>query len=94
MSVNLCINCVHCLPSEHSFPTNYTYARCGFDRPMSLVTGEPLPPSDLPYCDMSRRITGHCGKDGTKYQPIEPLSIPPLTHEDTQELLSGDPRHE
>ena len=69
ISIKLCKDCIYCLPSpNHEPPNHYNYARCTFNRGISLVTGDPVPMSDLPYCDQSRRTTGICGIDGLQHR--------------------------
>jgi len=91
MSVLLCKNCKYLTPSQAN-PTDPEMSRCTFERPLSLVTGKPKPTQDLPFCDMDRRASGRCGPMAANYLPIVD-SIPPITREETQELLAGDPRN-
>jgi hypothetical protein len=92
----LCKNCKYLTPSEAS-PKDPEMSRCTFERPISLVTGLPKQTQDLPFCDMDRRSSGRCGPLAANYLPLpindDPESIIPLTVEETQELLAGDPRN-
>ena len=92
----LCKNCKNLTPSEAN-PKDPEMSRCTFERPISLVTGFPKPTQDLAFCDMDRRSSGRCGPLAANYLPLpindDPESIIPLTVEETQELLAGDPRH-
>jgi hypothetical protein len=88
--MKICINCTHWLRSEVA-PHNTNLSRCAWDRPISLVTGDPVPIDALPYADHERRVSGRCGLLGTNY---EFSTLPILTVEEEAELLAGDIRHE
>jgi hypothetical protein len=87
--VKLCINCKHWLLSEAS-PKDLMMSRCGYERPITPVTGQLLPILDLPFASHERKATGRCTPLGEHYEE----STPTLTVEETQELLQGDIRHE
>ena len=88
--MKLCINCKHWERNENA-PHNTSLSKCGFERPISLVTGDPAPNDALPYADHERRVSGRCGILGTNY---EESTLPILTVEEEEELLAGDIRHE
>jgi hypothetical protein len=88
--MKLCKNCRHWLPSE-AVPQDPDFSRCGYERPISLVTGELKPILTLPYAEMERQAAGRCKPFGDHYEDITP---PQYTLEETQELMAGDIRHE
>lgn len=80
--MKLCINCKHCLPSE-ALPQDPEYSRCGFERPISPVTGRLRPIPDLPYCSTSRSRSGHCQLDGVNFEAADHV----MTPEEEEEML-------
>ena len=87
--MKLCKNCIHMLLSEAA-PHNLELSRCGYERPISLVSGEPKAIPELPFAEHERRAHGNCKPTGDHYAPIpSPLSV-----EEEAELLAGDIRHE
>ena len=88
--MKLCINCTHWLRSEAS-PKDSEFSRCGFERPISLVTGELAPIITLPYAETERRAAGRCTPLGEHYEESTP---PTHSVEEEAELVAGDIRHE
>ena len=88
--MKLCINCKHWLRSE-AVHKDADFSRCGYERPISLVTGELKPITTLPYAEFEREATGRCTPLGEHYEELTP---PQYTVEETQELMAGDIRHE
>ena len=86
--MKLCINCKHVLPSLIGKIDNN--ARCGFEHPISLVTGLKTERETLPYAEFDRRTTGRCTPLATNWEVAEHV----MTEEEEQELLAGDTRHE
>jgi hypothetical protein len=82
--MKLCINCKHRLDSE-ALPADPEFSRCGFDRPISPVTGRLRPIRELPYCSISRIRTGACTSDGINWEAADHV----MTEE--EELLKGNP---
>ena len=80
--MKLCINCKHCLPSE-ALPQDPEYSRCGFERPISPVTGRLRPIPDLPYCSTQRSRTGACQLDGVNWEAADHV----MTPEEEEEML-------
>lgn len=78
----LCINCKHCLPSEAS-PEEPEFSRCGYERPISLVTGRYVPTLDLTYCKVERLATSRCKPSADNWEAAEGV----LTPEEEEELL-------
>ena len=88
--MKLCINCKHWLRSE-AIPKDADFSRCGYERPISLVTGELKPITTLPYAEIERQAAGRCKPFGEHYEELTP---PQYTLEEEAELLAGDIRHE
>ena len=81
----LCINCIHILNSE-VLPDDQEYARCGFDRPISLVTGLLRTIPELPYCSTERLPSSRCKPAGEKWAAADDV----MTAEE-EELMKGMP---
>jgi hypothetical protein len=82
--MKLCINCKHRLDSE-ALPKDLEFSRCGFERPISLVTGRLRSAVELPYCSIDRARTGRCQIDAINWEAAEDV----MTEE--EELLKGSP---
>jgi hypothetical protein len=87
--MKLCINCKYCLAST-ALPDDYEYARCGFDRPSSPVTGLLRSIPELPYCSSDRSRSGRCTLEAINWERADHV----MTEEVEQELLAGSVRHE
>ena len=88
--MKLCKNCKNWERNENA-PHNTSLSKCGFERPISLVTGDLVPIDTLPYADHERRVSGRCGLLGVNYDESTP---PTYSVEEEAELLAGDIRHE
>jgi hypothetical protein len=84
--MKLCINCKHRLDSE-VLPKDQEYSRCGFERPISLVTGRLRLIPELPYCSSDRTRSGRCGLDASNFEADEHV----MTPEEEEELMKGMP---
>ena len=78
-----CITCKYCLPSE-ARPLDSEYSRCGFERPISLVTGNLKPILDLPFCSGERVLHGRCSYTANNWEAADHV----MTEE--EELLKGN----
>jgi len=78
-----CITCKYCLPSE-ARPLDSEYSRCGFERPISLVTGNLKPILDLPFCSGERALHGRCSYTANNWEAADHI----MTEE--EELLKGN----
>ena len=87
--MKLCINCKHRLDSE-VLPKDQEYSRCGFERPISLVTGLLRSIPELPYCSSDRTRSGRCGLDASNFEAADHV----MTEQEEKELMEGDIRHE
>ena len=67
--MKLCINCKHHVVDVDVPKSKYT--RCGYNRPVSLVDGQPVPVNDLTFCS-SQRIgrfnSTVCGIEGQFFE--------------------------
>jgi len=81
--MKLCIQCKHRLDSE-VLPKDQEYSRCGFERPISLVTGLLRSIPELPYCSSDRTRSGRCGLDASNFEAADHV----MTEE--EELLKGN----
>jgi hypothetical protein len=67
-NMKLCKDCKHILVTDGDFQ----YAKCGYNRPISPVTGEPVPVISLRYCSTQRlgphKVTHDCGEDGAYFE--------------------------
>ena len=80
--MKLCIQCKHILPSlRDELDDN---ARCGFEHPISLVTGLKTNRETLPYAELDRRTTGRCTPLATNWEAADHV----MTEE--EELLKGN----
>jgi len=73
--MKLCIHCKHCLPSE-VLPKDPEYSRCGFERPISLVTGRLRSIPELPYCSSDRSRSGRCKLDAVNWEAADHVMTP------------------
>jgi len=80
--MKLCIHCKHCLPSE-VLPEDPEYSRCGFERPISLVTGRLRSIPELPYCSSDRSRSGRCQLDAVNWEAADHV----MTPEEEEEML-------
>ncbi len=80
--MKLCITCKHRLDSE-AVPDDPEYSRCGFERPISPVTGRFKPLLDLTYCSSDRSRSGRCGLDATNWEAADHV----MTSEEEEEML-------
>lgn len=67
--MKLCKTCIYFLLSEGI--SNLELGHCGYQRPLSPVTGDPLPIPDLPYCTSMRRANGMCGVMGDNHREAQ-----------------------
>lgn len=84
--MKLCINCKHILASE-ALPDDPEFSRCGFERPISPVTGRFRQLRELPYCSVARARTGTCTPDGINWSRADHV----MTPEEEEELMKGMP---
>ena len=80
--MKLCINCKHRLDSE-ALPQDPEYSRCGFERPISPVTGLLRPIPDLPYCSADRNRLGRCQLDAVNWEAADHV----MTSEEEELML-------
>jgi hypothetical protein len=78
-----CVNCKYCLPSE-ARPLDPEYSRCGFEHPLSYVTGNLKPVGDLPFCSGERALNGRCSPLANYWEAADHV----MTEE--EELLKGN----
>ena len=83
--MKLCINCKYRLDSE-VLPNDQEYSRCGFERPISLVTGRLRSIPELPYCSTERLPSSRCKPAGEKWVAADDV----MTAEE-EELMKGMP---
>jgi len=80
--MKLCIQCKYILPSlRDELDDN---ARCGFEHPISLVTGLKTNRETLTYAELDRRTTGRCTPLANNWEAADHV----MTEED--ELLKGN----
>jgi hypothetical protein len=84
--MKLCINCKHCLPSEAT--KDPEYSRCGFDRPISFVTGRYRPVQDLPFCSGERTLHSRCSPSATFWLATDDVMT--IEEEEVRELMAGN----
>jgi len=84
--MKLCIQCKYRLDSE-ALPKDQEYSRCGFERPISLVTGLLRPIPELPYCSSDRTRGGRCQIDAVNWEAADSV----MTEEEEEELMKGMP---
>ena len=83
--MKLCKTCRHVLPGiAGKIDEN---SRCGFERPISPVTGLLRAVDALPFAELERRITGRCGLNGEYWEANEHV----MTPEEEEELMQGMP---
>ena len=82
--MKLCIQCKHRLDSE-ALPKDLEFSRCGFERPISLVTGSLRSIPELPYCSSDRGRLGRCSLDATNWEAVDHVMS------EEEELLKGNP---
>lgn len=80
--MKLCIHCKHRLASE-AIPEDPQFSRCGFQRPVSPVTGLHLPLTSLTYCSTERLNTGRCKLSADNWEAADHV----MTPEEEEELL-------
>ena len=81
--MKLCIQCKYILPSlRDELDDN---ARCGFEHPISLVTGLKTNRETLTYAELDRRTTGRCTPLATNWEAADSVMTP------EEELLKGNP---
>ena len=80
--MKLCINCKHRLDSE-AIPKDLEFSRCGFERPISLVTGLLRSIPELPYCSGQRYRIGACSPDGNNWEAAAHV----MTPEEEEQML-------
>ena len=83
--MKLCKNCKHILPD--SVGNISDLARCGYERPVSPVTGLLRAADTLPFAELDRRTTGRCGLNGEYWEANDQV----MTPEEEQELMEGMP---
>ena len=86
--MKLCKNCKHLLPDSLGKITDLS--RCGYERPISLVTGLYRELDTLPFAELDRRPTGRCKPSADLWEAAEHV----MSEEEEKELLSGSIRHE
>lgn len=64
--MKFCVNCKHVILEANVLKK---YARCNYNNPISLVTGEP-DVSELMFCQVQRQseVDKHCGAAGKFYE--------------------------
>ena len=80
----LCVNCKHRLDSE-AIPLDPEYSRCGFERPISYVTGRLKAVADLPFCSGERTLHSRCSPSAENWEAADHVMTP------EEELLEGNP---
>jgi len=81
--MKLCIQCKYILPSlRDELDDN---ARCGFEHPISLVTGLKTNRETLTYAELDRRTTGRCTPLANNWEAVDHVMTP------EEELLKGNP---
>lgn len=80
--MKLCITCNHRLDSE-AMPDDPEYSRCGFERPISPVTGLIMPIGTLPYCSVNRASLGGCKPTAENWEAADHV----MTPEEEEEML-------
>ena len=83
--MKLCINCKYCLASE-AIPLDPEYSRCGFERPISPVTGRLRTIPELPYCSLERSRSGRCTLEAINWERADHV----MTEQEEEELLKGN----
>ena len=79
--MKLCINCKHVvLPKLHD---NNETARCGYNRPISLVTGLLAPIDSLPWCNVNRLPSQPCKPSGELWEAAAHV----MTPEEEEQML-------
>jgi hypothetical protein len=78
-----CVNCKYCLPSE-ARPLDPEYSRCGFEHPLSYVTGNLKPVGDLPFCSGERALNGRCSPLANYWEAAD------ITWSEEVELMKGN----
>jgi len=79
-----CVNCKYCLPSE-ARPQDSEYSRCGFERPISYVTGRLKAVADLPFCSGERTLHSRCSPSAENWEAADHVMTP-----EEEELLKGN----
>ena len=80
--MKLCITCKYLLPSlREALDDN---SRCGFEHPISLVTGLKTNRETLTYAELDRRTTGRCTPLANNWEAADHV----MTEE--EELLKGN----
>ena len=80
--MKLCLQCKYILPSlRDELDDN---ARCGFEHPISLVTGLKTNRETLTYAELDRRTTGRCTPLANNWEAADHV----MTEE--EELLKGN----
>ena len=82
--MKLCINCKYRLDSE-VLPNDQEYSRCGFERPISYVTGRLKAVADLPFCSGERTLHSRCSPSAENWEAADHVMTP------EEELLEGNP---
>ena len=67
--MKLCKNCKHLLPDSLGKITDLS--RCGYQHPVSLVTGLLREQDTLPFAELERRSTGRCGLSAEHWEAAE-----------------------
>ena len=67
ITMKFCINCKHFLLSEGA-PNKPELGRCTHYRPVSMVTGDPLPDDSLPFANVKRMDKGGCSSHAFHYE--------------------------
>jgi hypothetical protein len=80
--MKLCIQCKYLLPSLRGALDDNS--KCGFDHPISLITGLKTNGDTLPYAELDRRTTGRCTPLATHWEAADHV----MTEE--EELLKGN----
>ena len=86
--MKLCKTCKHVLPGiAGKIDEN---SRCGFERPISPVTGLLRAVDTLPFADLERRSNGRCTPLATNWEAGEGVMTPEEEAE-LKELMKGMP---
>jgi len=80
--MKLCIQCKYLLPSLLGDLDDNS--RCGYEHPVSLVTGLQTNRETLPYAELDRLISGRCTPLATNWEAADHV----MTEE--EELLKGN----
>ena len=81
--MKLCIQCKYLLPYLRGALDDNS--KCGYEHPISLITGLLTNGDTLPYAELDRRTTGRCTPLANNWEAADHV----MTEE--EELLKGNP---